>query len=115
MQDILYRASFYLYELSFIVFGFALVFAGQGYRKINQALHHPPVWLVLMIAGVLLWGCAVDHFIVYHFLSPQYLLKQSHELLISMYIFKTISMASIFIAGLSLLFSFGWYWKKITE
>lgn len=113
MQSVFYRASFYLYELSFMVFGLSLVYAAMSFRKINMALKHPPLWLGPFVAGILLVLCAINHFVVYHFLSPQYMVSQSKDLLITMYLFKTISMASILIAGLMVAFSYLMYWKKI--
>lgn len=115
MEGVIYRASFYLYELSFLTFGVALLFAGLAYRKIIQSLHYPPFWIALMAGAVLLWICAINHFIVYHYLSPQYLANQSQDILILMYVFKTISISCVFLAGLGLLLSFYGYWKKISD
>lgn len=115
MQGFFYRASFYLYEISFIIFGFAMMYAGWALRKINQSMSHPPIWIGPVIGGFLLSICALNHFVVYHFLSPQYMISQSQDLLIMMYIFKTISMASVLVAGSCLVLSYYWYWKKITQ
>lgn len=113
MQNFIYHASFYLYEISFIVFGLALIYGSLAYRKINQAMQHPPMWLGPLIAGILLCLCAINHFVVYRFLSPLYMLNQSHQLLIIMYVFKTISMASVLVSGVLVVLAYYWYWKKI--
>ena len=115
MLDLLYRASFFLYEVSFIMFAWLLGTYGESLRRLSRSLHQPPYWIFTAFSSLLMLGCAVLHFYVYHFLSPQYLQTGTHEQLILMYILKFVSMASIFMAGLALALGNGLYLKTISR
>ncbi len=112
MLQLLYRASFFLYEISFILFALALGSYSESLRKITRAWRLGPYWLCPVCASLLMLLCALMHFYVYHFLSPRYLQTGAHEQLLLMYLLKTISMLSIFLAGACLLLGNGMFLKK---
>lgn len=114
MPSIIYRASFFLYEISFLLFAVALFFYGGALGKLTQALKLPPLGYLAHTAGVFLLFCAATHFYVYHFLSPQYLQTGASDQLVLMYALKTLSMVGIFLAGLALAVGNGVYLKKTT-
>jgi len=115
MLQYLYRGSFFLYEIGFILFALALGTQGELLRKLTRTLRLPPYWIFCSLSAVLMLLCALIHFYVYHYLSPQYLLSVSQEKLLLMYWLKTVSMGSIFIAGVSLVLGCGLYLKKTTH
>jgi len=109
--NLLYRASFFLYEISFLLFAGTLAYAAWSGFRINRALRQPAYWVWPGVGAVLLSVCAWSHFHVYHRLSPQYLVSASPDLLIQMYILKTVSMAAIFATGAGLAVS-GWLYLR---
>ncbi len=115
MLSALYRASFFLYEISFLLFAIALWYNSLSLRKINQALGHPPYWIFPAVGGVLLFMCAFNHYWAYHHLSPQYLQNEAHYLLIRMYVFKTLSMLYILVAGAGLGIGNYLYYQKMIK
>ncbi|MCK5241034.1 hypothetical protein KAR34_01160 [bacterium] len=115
MESIMYRASFFLYEVSFLLLAIALWYHSLSMRKINQALRQPPYWIWTAIGSAMLVMCAFNHYFVYHHISPVYMRNQSHDLLISMYIFKTLSMFYILGAGVSLVVSNLFYLNKTKQ
>jgi hypothetical protein len=112
MPSILYRASFFLYEISFLLFAAALFAHGRTLGTLTRALHLPPLGWLAHAAGALLVFCAFTHFYVYHFLSPQYLQTGSSDQLLLMYALKTLSMIGIFLAGAVLAVGNAVYLKK---
>ncbi len=115
MLDSLYRASFFLYEIGFILLAIALWIYSRSLYKLNQALRQPSFWFWPALGALLLIICASNHFYVYYWLSPQYLRYESRPLLILMYILKTVSMGSILIAGLALAVSNLLYLRRISK
>jgi len=115
MLQLLYRASFFLYELGFIGLALALGTQGVLMRRLTRTLRLPPYWLLPSASGCLLLFCALIHFYVYHFLSPQYLLSGAREQLLWMYTLKTISMSCIFVSGLALLLGGRAYLRATTR
>ncbi|MCK5218466.1 hypothetical protein KAR10_03015 [bacterium] len=115
MLDILYRASFFLYEIGFMLLAVALWIYSRSMRKLNQTLRQPVFWIWPAIGALLLAICASNHFFVYYWLSPQYLRSESRHLLILMYVFKTVSMGNILIAGLALAVSNLLYLRRISK
>jgi len=115
MINILYRASFFFYEISFLLFAVALWYNSFSMRKINQALRQPPYWIWSAIGAALLMMCAFNHYYVYHHISPRYLQNNSYDLLIRMYIFKTLSMFYILGAGFALTLSNFLYLRRIQK
>ncbi|MCD4812664.1 hypothetical protein K8S19_03105 [bacterium] len=115
MGDFFYRASFYLYEISFLMLAAALFYNSISMWKINRALKHPPYWIWSAAGAVLLAVCAINHFHVYHHLSPQYLKSAAQDLLIRMYVLKTVSMFCILGAGIFLGLSNFLYIQKINQ
>ncbi len=115
MLQILYRASFFLYELSFVGFAAALVLQAVLMRRLGRVLRLGAYWLGPAVAAVLMLGCAGLHFYVYHFLSPDYLASGAHPLLLQMYALKTLSMLAVLFAGLSLLLGAGAYLRATTR
>jgi hypothetical protein len=112
MLDFLYRASFFLYEISFTFFALALALCGWSMFRINRALRQPAFWILPGLSSFLLLACAYIHFYVYHRISPQYLLTASRDLLIQMYVLKTISMFAILAAGIGLIISSGLFLRQ---
>ena len=82
-------------------------------RKINRALKHPPYWVWIALGTLLLVLCVLNHFYVYHHLSPLYLRQSSQEVLIAMYVLKTVSMFFILAAGLFLILGHYPYWRRM--
>jgi hypothetical protein len=115
MLQILYRASFFLYELSFLAFAAALVVQAGLMQRLGRVLRLPAFWLGPAAGAVLMLACALLHFYAYHFLSPQYLASGSRELLFQMYTLKTLSMSGILLAGLSLLLGARAYLRATTR
>jgi hypothetical protein len=115
MLQILYRASFFLYELSFLALAVALGIQSLLMRRLTLAIRLPPYWLACAASAGLLLVCAVIHFYVYYFLSPQYLLSGARAELLWMYTLKTVSMGSIFLAGAALLAGAGAYLRSTTR
>ncbi|MBN1595507.1 hypothetical protein JW933_06240 [candidate division FCPU426 bacterium] len=113
MANILYRASFFLYEISFVLFALALWYHSMSLRKINRALHQPPYWLWPAVGSVFLLLTAFNHYFVYHYISPFYMQTHSYALLIRMYVLKTVSMGCILAAGLTLLIGNLMYIRRI--
>ncbi len=114
MLSILYRASFFLYEISFCLFALALFYHGTVLQQLARAFRLPALAWLSYLAGVLLLVCAGIHFYVYHSLSPQYMQTGSLDQLLQMYALKTVSMFSILIAGLALSLGNSFYLKKTT-
>jgi hypothetical protein len=112
VPSLLYRASFFLYEISFILFAVALFYQGAVLGTLTRALKLAPLGWLAHAAGVLLLFCAFIHFYVYHFLSPLYLQTGSADQLFFMYALKTLSMAGIFLAGVALAVGNGLYLRK---
>jgi hypothetical protein len=115
MLQLLYRTSFFLYELSFLAFAAALALQAGLLLRLGRVLRLPPYWLGAAVGAVLMLTCALLHFYVYHFLSPEYLASGSHELLLQMYALKTLSMLGILFAGLALLLGAGTYLRATTR
>jgi hypothetical protein len=114
VQSILYRASFFLYEISFLLFAAALFYQGTALGTLTKALKLPRLGWLAHLAGGWLVICAFTHFYVYHFLSPQYLQTGSADQLVLMYALKTFSMVGIFLAGVALVVGNGVYLMKTT-
>jgi hypothetical protein len=112
MINLFYRASFFLYEISFILFSVALFFQGVLLNRLARALKIPRVGIFPLSASVLFFLCAATHFYVYHFLSPQYMQTNSFQLLLLMYSLKTFTMISIFVAGICIFLGNAFYLKK---
>jgi hypothetical protein len=115
MLQILYRASFFLYELSFLGFAVALAVQSGLMRRLGRVLRLPPYWWGPAVGSVLMLVCALLHFYVYHFLSPEYLAANSRTVLLQMYALKTASMASVLLSGLSLLLGARAYLRATTR
>lgn len=115
MLDVLYRASFFLYEVSFLLFAAALVYHSLSVRKIALALKQPPYWIGSAVGAAALVLCAFNHYYVYHFLSPQYLQNESRELLVRMYQYKTWSMIYVLAAGAGLIASVYPYVRRLMK
>jgi hypothetical protein len=115
MLQILYRASFFLYELSFLAFAAALAVQAGLMRRLGRTLRLPPFWLGPAAAAVLMLACALLHFYAYHVLSPEYLASGSRGLLFQMYALKTLSMSGVLLAGLSLVLGAGAYQRATTR
>lgn len=115
MLQTLYRASFFLYEISFLLLALALGTQSELMRKLTRTLHLPPYWVLPAAGSVLLLFCALTHFYVYHFISPRYLATALHKDLLLMYVLKTVSMVSILLAGACLAAGCGFYLKKTTQ
>jgi hypothetical protein len=115
MLDVLYRASFFLYEVSFLLFAAALLYHGLAARKIALALKQPPHWIGAVVGAAALVLCAFNHYYVYHFLSPLYLQNESRELLVRMYQYKTWSMIYVLAAGLGLMASTYAYVRRLLK
>ncbi|NTV53289.1 MAG: hypothetical protein HGA76_09805 [Candidatus Firestonebacteria bacterium] len=112
MLSILYRASFYSYEISFLIFAAALFYHGAVLGILTRALKLPDWGWLAHLAGALLLLCALIHFYVYHSLSPQYMLTGSANQLLLMYLLKTFSMAGVLLAGAALVIGNGLYLKR---
>jgi hypothetical protein len=115
MLSLIYRASFFLYEISFLLLAFALAVYGESWRRLTRALHQPAYWVLAWVGALGMVLCAVVHFYVYHDLSPQYLVSGDHEQLMLMYLLKTISMVSIFLTGLLLILGSVLYLRRISR
>jgi hypothetical protein len=115
MLQTLYRASFFLYEISFLMLALAVGTEGEIMRRLARTLRLPPFWILPACSAVLLLGCALLHFYVYHLLLPQYLVSGSRTELLLMYQLKTVSMGSILLAGAALALGCGWYLKRTTR
>ena len=111
--DWIYRASFLLYEISFLLFALGLGLYGEAQRRLTRALQLPSVWWLSSAAAVLMLACALLHFYVYHHLSPRYLTGGDHDLLLQMYLLKSLSMLSIFLAGAALTAGNLVHWLRI--
>jgi hypothetical protein len=111
----LFSGSFFLYEISFFAFAVALIAQGFSLGRLERALHLPPFHLGCHVAGVLLGVCAALHYVVYRFLSPQYLISGAQTILLWMYRLKTISMLCVFFAGLFVVVVHGLYLSKTTR
>lgn len=114
MLQFLYRASFFLYELSFLALALALALQAGMMGRLGRALRLPPYWLGPAAGAGLMAACAVLHFYVYHTLSPAYLASSSHLLLLRMYGLKTLSMLSVLFAGVALLIG-AWAYLRDTS
>lgn len=112
MADFLYQASFFLYEIGFLLLALALVAQAEVSRRLTRILRLPPVWIFSLAAAGLLLLCAGIHFYAYHALSPRYLSSGAQDLLVTMYALKMISMCSLFLAGTGFLLGIGWYLLK---
>jgi hypothetical protein len=110
----LYRASFYLYEIGFLLFAIALFYNGSAMGRVTRAFRLLPFGWMAYLAGALMTVCAGLHFYVYHTLSPQYMQSGSTEQLILMYSLKTFSMLSVLAGGAALLLGNWLYLKKIS-